>query len=248
MFPAHVEKLPARELICWALGTYGPQLAFTTSFQAEGMAIIDMASRITPSIRVVTVDTGRLPRETYDMIETVRARYGVRVEVASPDPAEVEAMVTHHGQNLFYNSLAERSLCCAVRKVRPLERKMKEFRAWVTGLRREHSTTRAELPKVEERDGLLKISPLVDWKDAELEDYLTRNDVPRHPLYARGYSSIGCAPCTRATQPGEDARAGRWWWEHENPKECGIHFSADGKIERKADVLLREIISPIPQA
>jgi phosphoadenylyl-sulfate reductase (thioredoxin) len=197
---------------------------------------------------VITVDTGRLPQETYDMIETVRARYGVRVEVVSPDPAEVEAMVTRKGPNLFYSSVAERRLCCTVRKVRPLERKMTEFQAWVTGLRRAHSTARADLPKLEERDGLLKINPLVDWTDGQLEDYLTRNDVPRHPLYARGYTSIGCAPCTRATQPGADLRSGRWWWERENAKECGIHFSPDGRAERAVDVLLREIVTPAPQA
>jgi phosphoadenylyl-sulfate reductase (thioredoxin) len=132
-------------------------------------------------------------------------------------------------------------LCCSVRKVRPLERKLEEFSAWVTGLRRGQSALRAELPKLEIRDGRAKISPLAGWTSEELEEYLERRRVPRHPLYARGYTSIGCAPCTRATEAGEDERAGRWWWEQDADKECGIHFSAQGRAERRVDVLLREL-------
>jgi phosphoadenylyl-sulfate reductase (thioredoxin) len=200
-----------------------------------------MAAGISSGIRVLTVDTGRLPEETFQMIDTVRERYGVRVEAIPPDPAEVSAMVLRHGPNLFRRSVAERMLCCSVRKVRPLERKLEEFSAWVTGLRRGQSALRAELPKLEIRDGRAKISPLAGWTSEELEEYLERRRVPRHPLYARGYTSIGCAPCTRATEAGEDERAGRWWWEQDADKECGIHFSAQGRAERRVDVLLREL-------
>jgi thioredoxin-dependent adenylylsulfate APS reductase len=233
----------AEELLRWAIETYRDSLAITTSFQAEGMVILDMAARISPAVRVLTVDTGRLPEETHQMIETVRSRYGVRVEVIAPDPAEIEAMVAGHGPNLFYRGVAQRMLCCNVRKVRPLEKKLRDFRAWVVGLRRAQSEQRAGLQQMEEKDGLLKISPLFDWTDEQVEEYLALHDVPRHPLYAQGYASIGCAPCTRAIEPGEDSRAGRWWWEHDAVKECGIHFSANGRAERKLDVLLAEIAS-----
>lgn len=238
----HAESLSAAQLLRWAVETFSDRLALTTSFQSGGMVILDMAARISPAVRVVTVDTGRLPEETYQMIETVRERYGVRVEVVFPDPAEVEAMAHQHGPNLFYSGVPLRMLCCSVRKVRPLERKLKEFRAWAVGLRRSQSALRADLQKIEERDGLVKISPLADWTHQQVEDYIRRNNVPRHPLYARGYTSIGCAPCTRPTETGEDQRAGRWWWEREAPKECGIHFS-NGRAERKLDVRLREISS-----
>ena len=236
-----LEFLPAPALLRRVIETFGDKFAVVTSFQAEGMVILDMASRVSPAIRVVTVDTGRLPEETYHMIETVRSRYGVQVEVVFPDPAEVQGMVNRHGPNLFYNSEALRMLCCNVRKVRPLERKLKEFRAWAAGLRREQSEQRAGLRKAEQVDGRLKLSPLADWTRQQVEDYIRAHDVPRHPLSARGYTSIGCAPCTRPIQPGEDERAGRWWWEQEAVKECGIHFAPDGRVERKLDVLLSEI-------
>ncbi len=177
------------------------------------------------------------------MMETVRSRYGVKLEVVFPESSEVEAMAARHGPNLFHGGVPQRMLCCNVRKVRPLERKLRDFRAWAVGLRRAQSASRAELQQVEERDGLVKISPLAFWSDREVEDYIERHDVPRHPLYARGYASIGCEPCTRAIAPGEDGRAGRWWWEQDAAKECGIHFSPDGRAERTVDVLLREVVN-----
>ena len=185
-------------------------------------------------MRVFTLDTGRLPEETHRMIEIVRERYGIRVETVSPDPADLEPMVRQHGPNLFYEGVELRQMCCEVRKVRPLERKLRELSAWAAGLRREQSPTRAGVRKVEEIGGRLRISPLVDWTFAQLEDYLRRHDVPLHPMYARGYASIGCAPCTRPVAEGEDARAGRWWWEANSQKECGIHYSVDGGVQRGA--------------
>jgi phosphoadenylyl-sulfate reductase (thioredoxin) len=244
---AQLETLAAPELLQWAMERYRSRFAITTSFQGEGMVVLDIAARISPDVRVITLDTGRLPEETYEIIETVRARYGVRVEVISPDPSEIEAMVTRYGPNLFYESVPFRNLCCHFRKVRPLERKLIEFDAWAVGLRRTQSETRESLAKVSTIDGRLKLSPLADWSAADVEEYTREFDVPRHPLYARGYTSIGCAPCTRATRAGETERAGRWWWEQDGHKECGIHFTPDGRVQRTLDVLVQEILA-VPHA
>lgn len=239
---AQLQQAPAGEILAWAISTFGSRLAVVTSFQAEGMAIVDMAARISPAVRVVTLDTGRLPAETYSMIETVRGRYGIPVEIVAPEAREVESMTTQHGPELFRISVPHRMLCCEIRKVRPLERKLSEFDAWVTGLRRGQSETRASAPKIEEVNGRVKISPLADWTREQLEAYLNEHDVPRHPLYAQGYTSIGCGPCTRAVASGEHERAGRWWWEEGMAKECGLHFSPEGKVERAIDALLREVL------
>jgi phosphoadenosine phosphosulfate reductase len=247
--PSELERLEhstAQELLTWALSEFGDSLAIATAFQAEGMVILDIASRIAPGVRVFTLDTGRLPEETYRMIETVRERYGIGVETVAPDAAEVSGMVGLHGPNLFYREVALRNLCCEIRKVRPLERKLRELKAWVAGLRREQDEARADVRKVEEIEGKLKLSPLADWTAGEVSEYIERNAVPMHPLYGAGYRSIGCAPCTRAVQPGDDERAGRWWWEQDAGKECGIHFSAEGRAERKLDVLLSEILEAKP--
>ena len=206
------------------------------------MVVVDMAAKISSNIRVITLDTGRLPEETYAMIETVRSRYGVKVETIVPASEELETMVTRFGPNLFYESVPYRSLCCHLRKVRPLEAKLREFRAWAVGLRRSQSETRESLGKVDQVDGRVKLSPLVDWSKEQVEEYTCANDVPRHPLYAKGFASIGCDPCTRATQPGEEERAGRWWWEQDANKECGIHFTPDGRAERTLDVLIRDVL------
>ena len=206
------------------------------------MVIVDMVSRLAGKPRVLTLDTGRLPAATYEMIETVRARYGVAVEVVFPDAAEVESMVGLHGPNLFYNETAKRMLCCNIRKVRPLDRKLKELKAWAVGLRRAQTESRAEAPKVDLNAAPVKISPLADWTSEQVEDYIVKNDVPRHPLYSRGYTSIGCDPCTRAVEAGEGERAGRWWWEQDADKECGIHFTADGRAQRTVDVLLEQVL------
>lgn len=239
---ARLEQASAPALIEWALGEFGSSLAIATAFQAEGMVIVDIASRISPAVRVFTLDTGRLPEETYKMIETVRERYGVNVETVSPDTREVEAMVGLHGPNLFYRELPLRNLCCEVRKVRPFERKLRELKAWVAGLRRGQNESRTGVRKIQEVEGRLRLSPLADWSAGDVSKYIRQHDVPVHPLYAAGYRSIGCAPCTRAVAAGEDERAGRWWWELDASKECGIHFTPEGKAERKLDVLLSEVL------
>lgn len=229
---SHFEAAPASEILAWAIAAYGDSFAITTSFQKGGMVIVDLASRISPRIRVCTLDTGRLPEETYRMMETVRKRYGIAIEVVFPNPEEVERMVSQHGPNLFYGSVPARMMCCEARKVRPLERKLRELRAWATGLRREQAATRARIGKVEVVDGRIRISPLADWSASQVDEHIRENGVPVHPLYARGYTSIGCAPCTRAVMPGESGRAGRWWWEQDAGKECGIHFSTNGSARR----------------
>jgi adenylyl-sulfate kinase len=227
------EAIEASDILSWAINTFGDSFAIATSFQKEGMVIVDLASRISAGVRVFTLDTGRLPDETYQMIETVRQRYGMAVEIVFPERAEVEELVAIQGPNLFYSSVPARQRCCDVRKVRPLERKLETLQAWATGLRRDQGETRSGIPKVERGpEGRVKICPLADWSAARVEEYLARHEVPVHPLYARGYTSIGCAPCTRAIEPGESERAGRWWWEQDAKKECGIHFAPDGSVER----------------
>ena len=236
------EQATAGEILSWAIETYGDGFAVSTSFQSEGKVIVDMIARLVTNPRIFTLDTGRLPAETYRMIEAVRLRYSVSVEVVCPDAAEVESMVALHGPNLFFRASAMRMLCCNIRKVRPLDRKLKELEAWAVGLRRAQSDSRAEVRKVDLEAAPVKISPLADWTAEQVEEYISRNDVPRHPLYARGYTSIGCDPCTRAVEPGEGERAGRWWWEQDVDKECGIHFTADGRVQRNVDVLLEEVL------
>ena len=236
------EDSSAEQVVAWAIATYGPRLALVTSFQLEGMVLVDMAARISKDVKVVTLDTGRLPAETFDIIETVRGRYGVRVELISPDPAEIGVMVANHGPNLFYESVALRTTCCHFRKVRPLNRRLAQFDAWLTGLRRLQSESRGNLEKFARDGDRWKISPLADWTSEDVERYTVEHDVPRHPLYAKGYTSIGCAPCSRATEPGEGERAGRWWWETGAAKECGLHFSPEGKVIRTVDVLIGDIL------
>lgn len=235
-------SLPAGQVIGWAQETYGSAFAVVTAFQPEGMILVDMAMRHDPKTRIVTVDTGRLPQETHDMIDTVRLRYGVTIEVLAPDAGEVARMVRRHGVNLFRADPALRKLCCQVRKVRPLDVCLAGLEVWATGLRREQSAERASVERVDDRGGRLKLNPLADWTRADVDAYLAAHDVPRHPLLAKGYATVGCAPCSRAVEPGEDERAGRWWWERDGGKECGIHVAPDGKMRRTLDVLLEEIL------
>ena len=212
----------------WAYENFA-QVAVVASFQAESSVIIDMASRIRSDIHVLTLDTGRLPQQTHDMIDRVRDRYRIEIQVMQPDPEEVREIVAAHGTNLFYQAPQLRRLCCDVRKSRPLARALRGYDAWVTGVRREQATTRAQTPLVAidaEHNGITKIAPLAAWSKAQVWDYIRAHDLPYHSLYDQGYTSIGCAPCTRATSDGEDERAGRWWWEQNEVKECGLHWSS----------------------
>lgn len=218
------------DLLRWAIARFGKRLAIATSFQADGLVILDMARRIDPNVRVITVDSGRLRQETYDLIDRVRERYRIPIEVYSPDASELTVFTGDHGANPFYRSLDLRVRCCEIRKVAPLARALIGLDAWITGQRRDHATTRRTIRKVE-RDplhgGIVKLNPLADWTDDRVWSYLHANDVPYNALYDEGYTSIGCAPCTRPTKPGEDPRTGRWWWEGEAPKECGMHCRID---------------------
>ena len=229
---------PAEQVLQWAVETYAPRFAIVTSFQKEGTILIDIAARLGLAPRVVTIDTGRLPAETLQMIDAVEKRYGLPIDVLKPAEAEVETMITRFGPDLFRDSVAQRKLCCQVRKVRTLDRFLPAVDAYAVGLRRGQSESREN---VEQVDGA-KISPLAAWTAKDVEDYIEKHDVPVHPLYAQGYSTIGCAPCSRAVIDGEHLRAGRWWWEVEGDKECGLHFSPEGKMERTLDVLLRDVI------
>jgi phosphoadenosine phosphosulfate reductase len=239
--PAQIESFSAEEVIAAAVREFGRRFVVVSSLQPEDNVILDMAVRCDPKVRVMTLDTGRLHPETYEMIDTIRKRYGVQIEAVSPDAAELEAMVTLYGANLFYEAVAFRKLCCQIRKVNPLAKKMREFDAQAVGLRRTQSPERAGTPKVEFSGGKWKFSPLADWSAGQVEEYVARHDVPRHPLQDKGYPSIGCAPCTRAVKPGEDARAGRWWWETEGGKECGLHQTPSGQLQRELDVRLEEV-------
>jgi phosphoadenosine phosphosulfate reductase len=223
------------EILGWALSAFPrDRIALCTSLQDEGMALLDMAVRIDPQVQVFTIDTGRLPPETLELIDEVRGRYRVRVEVVYPDATEVSRLVTEHGVNLFYQSVDLRLSCCEVRKVNPLKRRLAGLDAWITGLRREHNESRGAVAAVGEdalHGSIVKVNPLAGWSAAQVAEYIEEHDVPRNSLYRQGYTSIGCAPCTRATLAGEDPRAGRWWWE-QGARECGLHYElkvdADG--------------------
>jgi len=214
------------ETLKWALDQFHPRIALASSFSLEDGVITDMLSKINPKFRVFTLDTGRLNQETYSLIDRIRARYDVPIEVYYPDTASVEKMVREHGMNLFYESVDSRRLCCNVRKVEPLMRALSSLDAWITGLRREQSITRTAVKKIEideAHNNIVKINPLADWTEEMVWDYTKKNGIPHNLLYDKGYTSIGCEPCTRPIKPGEDIRAGRWWWESADKKECGLH-------------------------
>jgi phosphoadenosine phosphosulfate reductase len=228
------EALAAAEIVAWALPRFNPRLALACSFQAEESVLIDLMHRVRGTdFRVFTLDTGRLNQETYDCMDAIRERYGVQVEVFFPAATGVEKMVREDGLNLFYKSVELRKLCCGVRKVEPLNRALKDLDAWMTGLRREQAITRTDVRKIEldkDHGDIIKINPLVDWSYENVWDYIRENNVPYNRLHKQGYPSIGCAPCTRPVKPGEDLRAGRWWWENPNTKECGLHLGAEAKV------------------
>jgi len=220
------------------------------AFGPEAMVMTDLIARHDLDIAIVSIDTGRLPEETHALAHSVHRRYGPIVEMLSPDPAEVLAWTGEHGQNGFYGSVELREGCCAVRKVAPLQRALRGKRAWLAGLRREHSETRRDLEVSmwDATNGLQKFHPMLDWTTDQVWTYIREHSVPYNELYDRGYTSIGCAPCTRAISPGEDARAGRWWWEVDSIKECGIHLNpVTGRFERAATAPLTDNEVPMSQ-
>ncbi len=203
--------------------------ALASSLGAEDMVLTDLILSRELDVDIFTLDTGRLHNETLGLIQTVRERYGRAIEVYFPDRAEVERYAREHGPNAFYSSIDLREACCDIRKMAPLKRALKDKRAWITGLRRQQSITRRGLA-VREWDagnGIEKFNPLADWSTREVWAYIKRFDVPYNPLHDQGFASIGCAPCTRANAAGEDIRAGRWWWEHAESRECGLHLKME---------------------
>lgn len=217
-----------QEVLKWALEKFHPKIALASSFGAEDIVLIDMIKKINPDARIFTLETGRLPQETYDLMDKVKARFG-DLEVYYPDTAELEDMVRNHGTNLFYNSIELRKLCCKVRKVGPLNRAISGLDAWVTGLRQDQAASRSDTPKIEvdsAHGDIIKINPIIDLSSEDVWDYIKKNNLPYNALHDSDFPSIGCAPCTRAVKPGEDARAGRWWWESRDQSECGLHVKA----------------------
>ncbi|MBI2094863.1 MAG: phosphoadenylyl-sulfate reductase [Candidatus Omnitrophica bacterium] len=221
------EKASAVAFLQWALKNFpASKIALASSFGAEDVVLIDMLVRLEPRVRVFTLDTGRLNEETYEVMDRVRSKYKVRVESYFPDAKKVEELERGKGFYSFRESVENRKECCGIRKVEPLRRALKGLEAWITGLRREQAVTRAGVHKIEVDEangGLFKLNPLADWTQGDVWSYIRKNGVPYNKLHDLGVPSIGCAPCTRAVKPGEDIRAGRWWWEDPGHKECGLH-------------------------
>lgn len=244
------ENSTAEELLSWALNEFYPNIALAFSGQAEDVVVLDIMHKVAPDkIRVFMLDTGRLPEEIYELVDKVREHYGVEIEIYYPDTKEIEEFVKRYGINPFYRDVELRHLCCKIRKVNPLLRALSGIDAWITGLRRDQFPTRATTRKIQidhDHYGILKISPICDWTWDEVWQYIKKYNLPYCKLYDRGYTSIGCEPCTRPTfvslgdVTGEELRKGRWWWEKNAPKECGIHCSLEaGSFERHMETVFK---------
>ncbi|MFZ5939632.1 MAG: phosphoadenylyl-sulfate reductase [Bacteroidota bacterium] len=220
------EKSP-EEVISAIIDEYGEGVALATSMGAEDQVLTDMLCKTAKNTRIFTIDTGRLFPETYDLISETNKRYDISIEVFFPDYRKVEAMVKEKGINLFYEAVENRKLCCGIRKVDTLKRALSGLDVWICGLRKDQSVDRFYNRMIEwdEANGLIKLNPLINWSEKQVWDYIHKNRVPYNVLHDKGFPSIGCQPCTRAVQPGEDIRAGRWWWEESEKRECGLHRS-----------------------
>lgn len=220
-------------LISYVLKKYGNKLVIASSLGLEDQVITHMATTINPQVRVFVLDTGRLHDETYRVLADTKKKYDVAYEIYFPNTTAVQDMVNAKGINLFYDNVENRKTCCAVRKVEPLNRALQTADAWITGLRQGQSQTRTKMHAVEwdASHNMVKINPLIHWNEADVWAYIHKHNVPYNSLHDKGFPSIGCAPCTRAIEPGEDLRAGRWWWEEPQHKECGLHV-IDGKLVR----------------
>jgi phosphoadenosine phosphosulfate reductase len=234
MKPIIVDKMRAALALLERAAREFQPVALASSLGAEDMLLTDLVLTRGIEIEIFVIDTGRLHRDTLELIAEIRQRYGAEPRVYTPDPAAVAEYVAAHGRDAFYADAGLRKRCCEIRKVEPLARALAGKRAWITGQRREQSPTRAALAPVEfdAAHGIQKFNPLAEWSEAEVWDYLRTHDVPVNRLYDQGYRSIGCAPCTRPVLPGEDLRAGRWWWEEPGNRECGLHLAPDGRLAR----------------
>src|SRR5436190_5438643 len=223
-----MEMKSAHNILKWAIDTYGLRIGLASSFGAEDLVLIDMMVKINKEkTKVFTLDTGRLNQETYDVMDEIRRKYGIQIIVYFPEQNEVEQMVRIKGMNVMYESVENRKLCCEIRKVHPLNRALDNLDCWITGLRREQTTMRSDVKKIEidySHGNIVKVNPLADWTHEMVWDYIHKNNVPYNKLHDIGYPSIGCEPCTRAVTPNEDPRSGRWWWENAAHKECGLHW------------------------
>lgn len=208
--------------------TFPTQVAFSTSFSFEDQVITDLVEKNTKGIFIFTLDTGRLFSETYNVWSRTNDQYGLKIKSFAPRTDEIESFVNENGPNAFYESVELRKSCCFIRKVEPLQRALAGQSVWITGLRAEHSPLRKthEIIEWDDVNKIIKYNPLLHWTSEEVIDYVKQNNVPYNVLHDRGFISIGCAPCTRAVKPGEDFRAGRWWWEDASKKECGLHAPA----------------------
>ncbi len=226
------------EILTWAADQFGEDVTLASAMGLEAQVLTHLIAKHDLPISVFTLDTGRLFDETYALIAETEARFGIRIKMFAPRHEDVEELVNAGGTNLFRQSLESRKQCCTVRKVYPLSRALEGKKAWMAGLRRDQSVTRNDLRVVDWDDahGLVKINPMLEWTEREVWNYIHENDVPYNLLLNRGFASIGCAPCTRAIRPGEDIRAGRWWWEEAENKECGIHL-VNGKVMRSREAI-----------
>ena len=215
-----------QEVLKWSLDNLHPSIAMASSFGAEDVVVIDMIMKINPKARIFTLDTGRLNQETYDVMDEIRQKYNMNIEVMFPDQNETEQMVRVNGMNLFYHSIGNRKLCCGIRKVHPLNKMLSTLDGWITGLRADQTEVRLKANRIEideQHNGIIKINPIIEWTWEQTWDYIKKNNIPYNKLHDKGFPSIGCEPCTRAIKPGEPLRAGRWWWESDSQKECGLH-------------------------
>lgn len=214
-----------QEILKRVIEIFGSRIALSSSLGAEDQVLTDMVVKINPAVRIFTLDTGRLFPETYDLIDRTSKKYKILIDVFFPNYSRVEEMVNSKGINLFYDSVENRKLCCHIRKIEPLKRAFSGLDAWICGLRAEQSVTRTAIGVMEwdANNNLVKVNPLARWSESEVWEYLKNHHVPYNPLHDKGFPSIGCQPCTRAIQPGEEVRAGRWWWENPETKECGLH-------------------------
>lgn len=227
----------ARAVLAASIRDFSP-VVFANSLGAEDMVLTDMIARNGLDIGIFSLDTGRLPQETYELMQTVRNRYAVPLQIYFPDSTQVEAYVAHNGINGFYDSVENRKSCCFVRKVEPLRRALAGKGAWITGMRRDQAVTRGslEISSYDADNGLQKINPLLEWSNKDVWAYIRQHDVPYNKLHDQFYPSLGCAPCTRSVTPGEDIRSGRWWWEDPASKECGLHAGHTTQVAHGAGV------------
>ena len=220
------EKKTASEVLQWVVTQYGLKAGLASSFGMEDMVIIDMLTKLNGKVTIFTLDTGRLHEETYEIMERARSKYEITIQTYFPNKLDIERLERDKGFFSFKESVDNRKECCSIRKVDPLNCALTSLDAWITGLRREQCLTRTDVQKVMEdsdHESMVKVNPLADWSLKMVEEYIKTNNVPINSLHKKNYPSIGCAPCTRPVENGEDLRSGRWWWENPEQKECGLH-------------------------